>query len=74
MITTIIIAVLLAIIRPFITPGKPTSVDIYKDLAHFFVGGLFVAAILQGHAWQWWVFGLLTAWEVIVAVGSRIKK
>lgn len=73
MILTILAAIALAVGRLFVSPspGKPSRVDVYKDFAHLFVGGLFVAAILQGHAWQWWMFGLLSAWEVFVAVGSR---
>lgn len=70
-ILVLITAVALAIGRLFVSPGKPTKVDLYKDAAHLFMGGLFVAAMIQGHAWQWWTFGLMSAWEVFVAIGSR---
>lgn len=67
----IIFAVLLAIVRLFVSPGTPQPADFYKTVAHLFMGGLFAFALLQGHVYQWWIFGLLSAWEVFVAVGSR---
>jgi hypothetical protein len=71
MLLTIFVALALAVGRLFVSPGKPTKVDFYKDAAHLFMGGLFSAAIIQGRGWQWWIFGLLSGWEVFVAVGSR---
>lgn len=67
----IVFAILLAIARLFVSPGKPQPADFYKDIAHLFMGGLFAFAFIQQHAYQWWVFGLLSGWEVFVAVGSR---
>lgn len=65
------IALALAIGRLFVTPGKPAPVDFYKTAAHLFMGYLLSACVLQGQPWQWWTFGLMTAWEVFVAFGSR---
>lgn len=78
MFPTIIVAVLFAIARFWIgltiEPKKIVwvSVDSFKDAAHLFMGGLFVAAWVYWRPWQWWTFWLLVVVEVGVAVGSRL--
>jgi len=67
----IAVAVALLIGRLFVHPGTPTRVDIYKDAAHLFVGGLFIAWRIQRNRWQAILFWLMCAWEVFVSLGSR---
>jgi len=67
----LLIGLLLAIGRVFVKPEKPTKADIYKDMAHLFMGGLLVALWRDGLAWQHWLFWSLCAWEVFIAIGSR---
>lgn len=57
--------------RLFVHPSHPTIADVYKDVAHLFIGGLFVAWLLQRQPWQKVLFWALCAWEVFVAIGSR---
>jgi len=72
----ILFGVLLAIGRVWIGVTVPaealTVVDVYKDVAHLFIGGLAVAWWLQRERWQWYLFWLLNAVEVGVAVLSRM--
>jgi hypothetical protein len=69
-------ALLLAIGRVWIgatISPQPVRVDsIFKDVAHVFIGGLFVAAWIQRQRWQWVTFWALNAVEVAVAVWSRM--
>jgi hypothetical protein len=55
-----------------VPPESPTWIDVYKDVAHLFVGGLFVAWYIQRGRWQWRLFWLLNAVEVAAAVYSRM--
>lgn len=67
----ILIAVLLLIARVFIHPAAPTIAEVYKDAAHLFVGGLFVAWRIQKNKWQKYLFIIMCAWELLIASGSR---
>jgi len=67
----ILFGVMLAIGRLFISPKKPTGADVYKDMAHLFMGGLLVALWRDGEPWQHWLFWSLCVWEVSVAIISR---
>ena len=73
---TILVAVILAVLRIYIgatvEPPKMDLVDVYKDAAHLFIGGLFVAWWIRRQAWQMVVFVLLNVVEVAVAIWSRI--
>ncbi len=73
---TILVAVILATIRVYIgatiEPPKMDWVDAYKDSAHLFMGGLFVAWWIRRQTWQMAVFVVLNVVEVSVAVWSRI--
>ena len=54
-----------------IPPESLTFVDLYKDVAHLFMGGLAVAWWFQRERWQWNLFWALNVIEVAVAVLSR---
>ncbi len=73
---TLLFGLALIIVRVWIGFSVPlesiTFVDLYKDVAHLFMGGLAVAWWLQRNRWQWWLFWALNAVEVVVAVWSRI--
>lgn len=73
---TIAIAVILGILRIYIgatsTPGTLLWVQIFKDVAHLFMGGLTVAAWNQDKKWQWILFWSMNTLEVTVAVISRL--
>jgi len=66
------LAIVFAMLRLCVHPGKPDIVDLYKDVVHLFMGGLFVAAYRDCKPWQWWTFGLLSVWEIVVAIASRM--
>ena len=74
--TTIVIGCLLGVARVWlglnVEPEHFAWVQAYKDAAHLFMGGLFVSAWIKGHRWQWWLFWMLNAVEVAVAVFSRM--
>jgi hypothetical protein len=74
--TTLLFGALLALARVWIGLNvEPESfhwVQAYKDTAHLFMGGLFVAAWRDRQRWQWKLFWGLCAIEVAVAVWSRI--
>ena len=73
----IAVGVVLAIIRIWmgfaVEPESPSWVDVYKDVAHLFIGGLAVAWWHARHRWQWRLFWSLNVVEVAVAVLSRIE-
>lgn len=74
--TTIAIGVILAILRIWIgyvvPPEHITLVDLFKDTAHLFIGGLGAAWWYARKPWQWDLFWTLNAVEVSVAVWSRM--
>lgn len=45
--------------------------DVFKDLAHLWVGGLFGAAIASGQSLLWWAAGGLTVLEVVAFIGKN---
>lgn len=71
----IITAVVLALGRLYIglnIPPEPMSFsDVYKDVAHLYMGGLFVTARMKNKKWLWSLFWGLGALEVVIAVLSR---
>lgn len=73
---TIFIGLILAVIRIWmginITPGAFDWTQVYKDMAHLFMGGLAVAWWFNRYKWQWRLFWFLNAVEVAVAILSRI--
>jgi hypothetical protein len=73
---TILFAIFLAVVRVIIgfnvEPEHFTWVQLYKDFAHLFMGGLFAFWLNQKKAWQWRLFWILNVVEVAVAVFSRI--
>lgn len=73
---TILFALVLACLRIYMgftmEPEPATLAQVYKDTAHLFMGGLFVAAWLQKHKWQWATFWTLNVVEVAVAILSRV--
>lgn len=75
--STIVIAAVIAAIRVYIgiamEPEHISFVDVYKDTAHLFIGGLAVAWWIKRLPWQWYLFWLLNALEVAMAVFSRIQ-
>ena len=85
--TTIAVGVLFAAIRIWMgftmEPTHADPVDVYKDMVHLYMGGLFVAiryeklhrAAYKGNSqffWQRWLFWSLCVVEVAVAVFQRI--
>lgn len=60
-----------AILRVFVPPSKPDMVDVYKDIVHVFMGGLGLEA-WRRKGIERWLFWLLSAWEVAIAVVSRM--
>lgn len=72
---TMLVGLLLIVSRIWmglnIEPDPFHWVQAYKDVAHLFMGGLFVAWWVKRHRWQWWLFWVLNAVEVSVAVWSR---
>jgi hypothetical protein len=65
----IYLALLVSILR-FTLPvtGQINKQDIYKDLAHLFVGGVFGSAIETKDRWLWIIAGSLTVLEVIAFI------
>lgn len=55
-----------------IVPVTPTMFEVYKDVAHLYVGGLAVAMWTQKQKWQIVLFIALCVLEVLVATISRI--
>jgi len=74
--TTLVFAVALAAVRIWmgfnVEPESFQWVQLYKDVAHLFMGGLFVAWWIKRQRWQWQLFWALNAVEVAVAVFSRM--
>lgn len=74
--TTIVIALILAVLRIIIgatnNPEAFAWVQVFKDIAHLFMGGLCVAMVLQKKRWQTMLFWSMNALEVAVAVLSRM--
>lgn len=74
--TTVAIGIALALARVWIGASiEPEAfhwIQVYKDAAHLFMGGLAVAWWFGRHRWQWWLFWSLNAIEVAVAVWSRV--
>lgn len=72
----IAIAGILALLRVWIGMNFPPDsfswIQVYKDVAHLFVGGLFGAWLCQRMSWQWTVFWFLCAIEILVAIQSRV--
>lgn len=48
----------------------PTFANVYKDIAHLFVGGVFAAWQIQRFQWQKHLFWWLCIIEVTVAVAT----
>jgi hypothetical protein len=78
---TILIAVLLAVFRPMMlfVDFNPHLVDIYKDFAHLFVGGLIGVWFVQGGKILWLVPMLLygfadrsASWQIRAASALSI--
>ncbi len=74
--TTLAIAAILALTRVWVgltvLPETPTATDVFKDVAHLFMGGLFMGWYLQRQHWQWRIFWAMNVLEGAVAVLSRI--
>ena len=68
----ILIAVARVILIGSVATESPTMFDIYKDMAHVFIGGLGATCLIRGKAWQWCLFWFLVSVEVTVAVVSRV--
>jgi hypothetical protein len=68
--------IILATIRVYlgftVEPQHATLFDIYKDVAHLYMGGLFVAWRIQKKRYQFWLFWMMCLLEVAVATLSRI--
>lgn len=73
---TLAIAALLAAARIWlgfnVEPEAFQWVQVYKDSAHLFMGGLAVAWWYGRHDWQWLLFCAMCVLEVTVAILSRI--
>ena len=69
-------AVTLVVFRIYIAatmePETATFTDFYKDIAHLFIGGIFVLWMLQKETWQAVIFWGLCLIEVVAAVWSRM--
>ena len=70
----IIIGVVVFVIRPFIKKMKPLWVNIYKALAHVFMGTLGLAAWRDGLPWLTSLFWILCGWEIICFSVSMLNK
>lgn len=74
--TTIAFGLLLAASRVWlgatVEPEEFQWVQVYKDIAHLYMGGLAVAWWYKRYKWQWWLFWSLNAVEVAVAIWSRV--
>lgn len=68
----LVLAVLRVVIGLLVEPVSPTWVDVYKDAAHLFMGGLAVAWLYDGYKWQKLLFWGLVVLEVVVAIGVRV--
>lgn len=55
-----------------ISPEPMLWVDVYKDLAHIFIGVLGTMWWYRRESWQWDLFWILNAVEVVVAIASRL--
>jgi hypothetical protein len=72
----VLAALVIALIRVWmgfnVVPEPANWANVYKDVAHLFVGGLFVGWYIQRQAWQWRLFWALNVVEVAVAIASRM--
>ena len=72
---TILAALLIGAMRIWMGFNVPTEsfewLQVYKDVAHLFMGGLFVAWRIVRQKWQKYLFVGLCALEIVVAVASR---
>jgi len=72
----LLVAVTLALGRIYLgyttTPEPVTTVAVFKDFAHLFVGGLFVAWWLTKQNYLWYTFLGLCIVEIVVATLQRI--
>jgi hypothetical protein len=64
----VIVSLCFAVSR-FVVPvaGKVNTGDIYKDMAHLWVGFVFGWAA-AGNAYGWWIGGALTVLEIVAFV------
>lgn len=71
----IVMGLIFAIMRvsfAFVVPPDTFSwFQVYKDLAHLFMGGLSVAWWIQRNKWQWNLFWLMNFIEVATAILTR---
>ena len=72
----LLLALLLALARVWIgmniaPPAHISGVDVFKDAAHVFMGGLFVGWYIQRKPWQWRLFWAMNWLEVAAAILSR---
>jgi hypothetical protein len=72
--TCILIGVLFILSRIWLgwNPLPDFWMDVYKDAAHVFVGGIGGAWLASGKSWRWRLFWSLNITEVAVAVLSRM--
>lgn len=57
---------------PFVETPPFAWFNVYKDLAHLFMGGLLVASLRDRLRWQWVLFWSLNAIETVCAVVGRL--
>jgi ABC-type Mn2+/Zn2+ transport system permease subunit len=69
----IAIAVVLAVIRPFLAPHPVSMQGSYEALAHVFVGGVFGAWIANRERWLLWTGLGITAVEILSAIASAFR-
>ena len=66
--TIVLLTIIFAILRCILPTNGLNSADVFKDLAHCFVGGLFGAAITTKQLRFWALAIGLTVLEVIAAL------
>lgn len=73
----ITIALVLGLLRIWIgakfAPEPFKWLNVYKDIAHIYIGGLIVAWYYEKELWQAYTAIGLTVLEVTVAIWSRMK-
>ena len=72
LVSAFVLAVLRVYIGYAVEPEAITYVDVYKDLAHVFMGGLLVSYLYSREKWQLILFIGMNVLEVVVAVWSRV--
>lgn len=70
---TILVAVALAIIRPFLAPHPVSMQGSYEALAHLFVGLVFGAWLVSRERWLLWTGLGITAVEILSAIASAFR-